>query len=293
MGGRSIEFLCVPLLLGGLLGCGGNPASTVSAPTPTQPKTSSFSTLTFLTYNVLADQVRLDERLPALLKTLEDSHADVIALQEADDWLLNALDEQSWFKSTYHGTRTRGRLDAPGGQCVLSRIPILGWEWFDLPGVQGRTAVIVRLSVNGNDFSVATFHLESPLKDGLARAKQLDAAFSRLGTGDAVVMGDFNFAEGASPESEHLPGDFIDLWAAINQGTPGFTWDIERNSAAREGAFPGEKSGRIDRILVRSDRWTPGELKLVGDNPIASTKDHFPSDHFGVIGSVTLKGQKP
>jgi len=163
----------------------------------------------------------------------------------------------------------------------------LNWESFDLPGVQGRTGVIARLSVNGNWTSVATFHLESRLEDGLTRTKQLDAVFNRLGLGDAIVAGDFNFADGVRPESDHIPGEFVDLWSAIHRNQPGFTWDVALNPAAKEGSFPGETSGRIDRILLRSELWKGSEVKLMGEKPIGDGGNRYPSDHFGVVGTLT------
>jgi len=227
------------------------------------------------------------------MNVLRESNADVIAVQEVDDWFLNALEEQPWFKEAYEGTRSKGRLEAPGGQCILSRIPILQWEAFDLPGVQGRTVVIARLSVNGNRTSVATFHLESRLEDGPTRAKQLDAVFDRLGLGEAIVMGDFNFSDRAKPESDHIPGEFVDFWPAVHRDQPGFTWDVALNPAAKEGSFPGETSGRIDRILLRSQYWKGSKVKLIGDKAIGDVGNRYPSDHFGVTGTLTRKETRP
>ena len=54
---------------------------------------------------------------------------------------------------------------------------------------------------------------------------------------------------------------------------------------ARRGAFRGEKSRRIDRILVRSSEWAPGEVRLIGREPLApGDRSLFPSDHFGLAG---------
>ena len=59
---------------------------------------------------------------------------------------------------------------------------------------------------------------------------------------------------------------------------------------ARGGSFPGEKSARIDRILLRSPGWKPKEVAIIGDKPIhPGKKDLFPSDHFGVKGTLVRK----
>jgi endonuclease/exonuclease/phosphatase family metal-dependent hydrolase len=264
-----------------LTGCGADKQK----PTPVTslaPSERSFqTTLIVVTFNVLADPVRLEERLPAISRLLEESKADVIALQEADDWLLAALEKQEWFQRDYHGTRTNGRLDAPGGQLILSRFPIDRWEFFDLPGAQGRTVVVAEVRVNGEKLTIANTHLESPLEAGEMRARQLQEISKRIGDGDAILLGDFNFADGSQPESRRLPEGFIDVWTALRPKDLGYTWHVERNHAAKVGSFPEESSGRIDRILVRSRPWKAKAVWLFGDQPIANA-NRFPSDHFGV-----------
>jgi hypothetical protein len=59
---------------------------------------------------------------------------------------------------------------------------------------------------------------------------------------------------------------------------------------AKSGSFPGEKSRRIDRILLRSAVWKPGSIRILGDAPVMpGDRSLFPSDHFGLVGSVVPK----
>jgi tyrosyl-DNA phosphodiesterase 2 len=280
-----VNFRLVPFAALLIAGCGDRPnaATTKSALGP--PSES----ITLLAYNVLADRVRLEERLPAILELLRTANADVIALQEADDWLLEALEKQAWFREYFHATRTQGRLDAPGGQLLWSRFPIEHWQEFDLPGFQGRTVVVADLRVNGQKMSIANTHLESRLEDGPIRAKQLEFIFARLGEGDAALLGDLNFGDGAKPETSNLPNNFVDVWSALRSKEAGFTWNVETNPMAKAGSFPGEGRGRIDRIMVRSTRWKPKSVELVGDKPIAGAKDVFASDHFGLLATYELR----
>lgn len=266
------------------LGCANNVAPRM-APTPIDSATAQK--LTVLTYNVLGDATNLQERLPALLEVLRFSRAEIIALQEVDDWLLNAIADAAWFKAEYHGTRTNGFLDAPAGKCILSRFPIKSWTWHDLPGIQGRTVVIARIMLNGRLLTVATAHLESRLEDGPIRAQQLDAIFQLLSNcEDAVFLGDFNFADGWQPETAHIDKRFRDVWISLRPSQPGNTWDIERNPLAKAGSLPNEKSGRIDRILMRSQQWNSRTIELAGTTRIqTSTAARFPSDHFGVLAT--------
>ena len=56
---------------------------------------------------------------------------------------------------------------------------------------------------------------------------------------------------------------------------------------AKKGSFPGEKSRRLDRILLRSSVWKPREIRMIGDQPInPGKKDLFPSDHFGLLAGL-------
>jgi tyrosyl-DNA phosphodiesterase 2 len=44
-----------------------------------------------------------------------------------------------------------------------------------------------------------------------------------------------------------------------------------------------ERHVRFDRVLVKSDRWVPTDIELLGTAPISPTLPRvFPSDHFGV-----------
>lgn len=279
---KGVLQVTVSLLALAVVGCGTRKPN--EAP-PADSVPSRVDRISVLTYNVLAGSDHLERRLPALLQVLKSSNADIIALQEANEWLLSRLEDEPWYRERYYGTLTNGYLDAPGGQCILSRFPIDEWSWLNLPGMQGRAAVIVRTQINGQPMIVATAHLESRPDDGAMRARQLDRIFEAIGNEhDAIMLGDLNFSDGWRPETDHLDELYNDVWKAIYPDKPGFTWDIERNKLARKGSFPNEKSGRVDRILVKSSHWRAASARLFADEPLAADqKDLFPSDHFGVI----------
>jgi tyrosyl-DNA phosphodiesterase 2 len=245
-------------------------------------------TLTFATCNVLADEVRTAERIPPLLALLRDSDADVIALQEAASWFLKDLMKQEWVRKGYQAKMPEDGPVNPGGQFILSRLPIREVAYKALPGPQRRTVLTATLDAGGRRMVVATIHLESQLEAGPVRAKQLDAIFPLLrDADDAVLLGDFNFGDEEEPDTSHLDKAYVDLWRALRPGEPGFTWNIEASDMARKGSFPGEKSRRIDRILLRSSIWRPKSIRIVGDQPVKpDDKSLFPSDHFGLVGTV-------
>ncbi|MBI3857888.1 MAG: endonuclease/exonuclease/phosphatase family protein [Planctomycetes bacterium] len=247
---------------------------------PAQEKKS----LTFVTYNILGDPVETRKRVPPLLKLLQESDADVIALQEVVPWFSSMLAKEDWAKA-YQAPKIKPE-DA-GGQMILSKAPIEAASLKKLPGPQGRTLLIVTLRLGGRRVDVATTHLESPLQDGPVRVKQIDAILPRLrDADDAVFLGDFNFGEGEAEEKK-LDAAYVDLWKSLKPQEPGFTWNIEASDMARKGSFPGEKSRRLDRILVRSTVWKPRQVRIVGDQPLTpGKKDLFPSDHFGLVGVI-------
>ena len=242
-------------------------------------------TLTVVTYNVLADPVELKKRIPPLMKLLQESDADIIALQEVVPWFTAMLAKEPWAKA-YQVPKIAP--ENAGGQFILSRIPIESASSHKLTGPQGRTVLIATLKIDGRRMDIATTHMESPLLDGPTRAKQLDAILPRLrNADDAIFLGDLNFGDG-EPEEKRLDAAYVDLWKALKAQDPGYTWNIETSDLAKKGSFVGEKSRRLDRILVRSSVWKPKEIRIIGDQPVvAGKKDLFPSDHFGLVGVLS------
>jgi len=238
-------------------------------------------TMTVVTYNILGDGFEKEKRWPALLAILGDSKADVIALQEAVPAFLALLAKEKWAKD-YVAAKVDGNT---GGQVILSRWPVSRSRLEMLSGRQRRTALIAEIEpFKGESIAVATTHMESPLEAGATRAKQLDEIFRALkDKADAVVLGDFNFGDGEQPDTGRLDKDYADAWTALRGKDAGLTYDLERNPLAELGKFKGEKSRRIDRVLVRSGPWKPKEIRIIGDAPLADDAKLFPSDHFGLL----------
>jgi endonuclease/exonuclease/phosphatase family metal-dependent hydrolase len=239
--------------------------------------------LTVATYNVLADEKTADARCPALFKILKDSEADLIALQEVEEWFLKRLVKEEWAKP-YHLALPDGKLDR-GGQLILSKRKITRTKVKTLPGEQQRTVLVAWLE---GGLAVATTHMESPLEEGAIRAKQLKAIFQVLQNDtEAILLGDLNFGDGEKPDSAELDKNYADLWTTLHPKDPGYTWNIEESGMAKKGSFKGEASRRIDRILLRSSTWKAGSIRIVGDKPLKEgDKSLFPSDHFGLVGTL-------
>jgi hypothetical protein len=119
-------ILVLPILLVSLLSC-CDKAKSSQKPDHGKSKMAdnSRSKMSLVTYNVLADPVGVEKRIPPLLKLLDESNADIIALQEVAPWFLKLLLKEKWVSSkNYSFTTSKGRIFAPGGQLILSKIPI-------------------------------------------------------------------------------------------------------------------------------------------------------------------------
>jgi tyrosyl-DNA phosphodiesterase 2 len=252
--------------------------------TPDKPAAVNDKNITFVTYNVLVDAVAPDQRAKALFALMKNSGADVIAMQEMSDWLLAKLKKEDWAKAYY---RAGADLDCVGN-VILSKFPILAAGCQPLPSRQSRLALYVALKVGDRVMEVATSHMDSALELGPMRAKQFDVMFDQLKAAqDAVLLGDFNFGDGEAEEKK-IPASYTDLWKALRPKEPGYTWNIEKSDMALNGSFIGERSRRLDRILVRSNAWKPKDVKIIGDEPLTpGDKDLFPSDHFGLMGRIS------
>ena len=247
--------------------------------------------LKFLTYNVLADKVEIEKRIPALFKMMQDSDADVIAMQEVAPWFVELLLKEKWVKN-YQMPMEKEQVVVARGLLILSKGPITKITADLLPSRQQRAYLIVDTKIKGIDLKIGTCHLESPLASGEARGKQLDIFFNFLNPADnAILLGDFNFGDGEKPETSKIPDTFFDVWLETNKGKPGFTWDIEKSIMAKKGSFPDEGSRRIDRILVKSKILKPKDAKIIGMEPLDTKNELYPSDHFGLTGSLKIESK--
>jgi hypothetical protein len=126
-----------------------------------------------------------------------------------------------------------------------------------------------------------------------------------------IMMGDFNFDDGAQPETDSIPVHWMDLWTKIHpagQSIPrgpnqaGHTWDPANNWYAYN-TDPASQPSRIDRIFLRSPYFQPTDIWLVGcanpDYLCQSTPDNGPkakktpkqlnpSNHFGLLATFSI-----
>lgn len=244
-----------------------------------------------LTYNVLADKKDAEQRLPKLFQLLEESKADIIALQEVAPWFIKELIKQKWVKS-YHFPNNSDAFFAPRGLLILSKSPITKVDFKLIGGKQSRGSLTVETKILGESFTISTCHLESFLESGTVRAKQMETFFKQLKEKpNAIFLGDFNFGDGEA-EEKIIPTTYKDCWLTTNPKQPGFTWDIELSPMAKQGSFTKETSRRLDRVLLKSEIFKPVKSKIIGNASIKGSKTLFPSDHFGLLSVIQKRSDK-
>ncbi len=266
-----------------------------------------------LTYNVYGFRLKNMKRFQSLMRIIYHSDADVVALQEVSSSFLKNLLGQKWVRKRYYGILFPSKKTPHSGLYTLSKYPIEKYQYIYLPSKKNRRALLTSIHIRGNPVAIANVHLESKLRDNYLRAKQLQIIFKILkNVENAIVLGDFNFGEGEQPESSYLDRRYVDLWRSLRFDLPGYTWNMRKNRLAWRNAFRGERSRRIDRILIKSKRWRPQDIRIVGTKPIRyqvkewyrvkkrnkyrwryrlKYRHLFPSDHYGLVGTLTGKTQ--
>ena len=244
-----------------------------------------------------------EERLVGIRHGLRALAPDVIGMQEV--LCFPEMDQAALVSEGLGYEIAWGRASEnhgfPAGNAILSRWPIARREVVELPtggSDEQRSIVFAELASPFGNVPVFCTHLNWKLHHGHIRQLQVKAlteAVARLAPIDgfpALVMGDFN-AEPDSDEIRFMRGlaglggpcvYFADSFGVAGDGSQGTTFS-KRNPFA---AVCREPERRIDYVFVRgpddSQRGEPTEASVCFDQPHEGT---FPSDHFGVIATIT------
>lgn len=262
--------------------------------------------LTAVSFNVLFDLYEpelLDtgRRTPAAISLLRSIDADVIALQEVTPNFLRALLDTPWIREYFFlSDGPDATTVTPYGVVLLSRFPFasLSQSIFS----RDKRTIAGELALRGGSLWVATLHLTSN-KDphsSTTRAAQIrtvlhqaEAIETRGGEApDLLILGDFNFGDGAPEEQAFAEAGFRDAWKELRPGEPGYTYDPARNGLAAQTTSAGQ-SQRFDHLMIRSasGRLKLREVSLFAEEPLPGRPAPgggalFVSDHFGL--SCTL-----
>lgn len=245
--------------------------------------------LKIVSFNVLCDwdsSLSTEQRIPEIIKELNCSDADIIALIEAHSELLEQLLLQEWVLSYYVSELVPERLK-PYGILLLSKLPFSLLEHEYSPH---KRVMVGTWQINDRPLLVALVHLTSDRAKDAANKRQTQLRglldFLETQQGDCLIVGDFNDRNNQLADSLT---DWQDLWLELRPGEKGNTFDPDRNTLAALSSNTGQP-GRLDRILLRkgSSSWQAVSIDLFAVDPINNTQPQlYPSDHFGLVAVLT------
>jgi len=248
--------------------------------------------LTVATLNIRNIADRWSERLPLLLADMAALQPDVIGLQEVvfeaqQDRILGAAGVGRY--GSFRGWAGRPEY----GNAVLVKEPLQGLtsERFDLD--HRRSAKLVRVGLaDGGQLRFVATHLHHEVPDEAVRDAQAAALASWLAaapgseTEATVVVGDFN-AEPVEPAYQRmLAAGFRSASVEANGHEPPVTWPSGIQAPAMD--TDGEP-GCLDYIWVRGPINVEA-CRVVFDRPAVGDPTLYPSDHFGLVASITVGG---
>lgn len=164
------------------------------------------------------------------------------------------------------------------------------------PGVElKRGWVLARVLISGTPYAFANTHLESGASPGLSelRAAQAAELVSSLPADvPTMVLGDLNDVPGSAMYRVLSGARFIDSWAALQRGAPGYTC-CQRPDLGNPVSALDE---RIDYVWARGfqrHRERLGQVYRVGAEPedriAGPLHPIWPSDHAGLVLTVRAR----
>jgi len=248
--------------------------------------------LTVATLNIRNIADRWTERLPLLLSDMAALQPDVMGLQEVvfaaqQDRVLGAAGE-----GRYESFRAwAGRPEY--GNAVLVKEPLRGLEPERLDLDHRRSAQVVEVALPGSErLAFVATHLHHEVPDEAIRDQQAAALTSwldgrpRAGDQATVVVGDFN-AEPTEPAHRRMvSAGFRSASVEANGREPAVTWP---SGIQAPGIDEDGEPGCLDYIWVRGPI-SVQTCRVVFDRPAVGDPTLYPSDHFGLVASITVGG---
>lgn len=238
-----------------------------------------------LTLNTWQERGPWQKRWELILAGLREYQPSVAAFQELfnPDWAAEV--------SKKAGYRHWLFPKAHSGLVIYSDYPVLTSGEHKLSSSPledyGRSLLWAEIKAPAGIFYFFNTHLSWKPEDGDSRRRQLGEILAvmreRAGQNDCVLVGDLN----ATPHSPEVTwfrtqGRFTDIFARLNPGAEGFTWDNRNYYAGHcEHKMPDR---RIDQVLIRGRGpclSRPAACRLVFN--CSRTGGLWPTDHFGVL----------
>jgi tyrosyl-DNA phosphodiesterase 2 len=291
-------------------------SSSLSSPSSSLAGAASGEPLSALTWNVWFSDLKLQQRMLGVCKTLAREKPRFVALQEVTLQILELLRPQL----VELGYDVRVQAPSCPYFCALA-VRDAKWDSVrELPFVNsemGRCLLYGRARLPGvGSVLVATTHLESPMPPAMntkERQAQLASCFKVLGeamSGSSprpsavLLMGDLNWTEGGRPRKNNpnvltqvrdgdldLPSNWRDAWEATHAGL-GYFESCTYNSSTNK-MLSGTLSYRADRVLFWGQDVEPRAARMVGTEPLkdvthvrnGAVKPVYCSDHYGVLAT--------
>jgi endonuclease/exonuclease/phosphatase family metal-dependent hydrolase len=240
------------------------------------------------TLNILNLADRWEERLPLLLADTAALRPDLLGLQEVvypmqQDRLLAAGTPDDY--AIHRGWAGRPEY----GNSLLVRAPLAVDRAERLDLGHQRAAHRVSVTVPGGaSVLVAVTHLHHRVPDAAIRDEQTAALVAWLDAAPAsdaqVAMGDFNADPEEPAYGRMLAAGFRSAFAEANGGEPAVTWPSGLQAPAMD--TDGDPSC-LDYIWLRGAvRAT--SAALWADCPAAQDATLYPSDHLGVVATLSV-----
>lgn len=276
---KQLSYLA--LLLGICLSCGKGSKEPAPNPNPTV----KGSVVTVMTYNIYGARSGgvPDADLKAIAKTITDSKADLVALNEVDAFTtrngkdrhlardLAALTGMNWYF-----TKAMDFYGGEYGDAVLSKFPILESKRYSLSvadGVGGelRSVAMIKVKKDDKEFYFASTHLDHlQIEDNrILQANQLKQIVADLNK-PLILAGDFN----AKPDSQTMTIVKGYMTLGCRQQCP-FTYPSG-------GGSYGTPANTIDYIMYSPvDKFAINSYNAI---PYLTASDHAP-----VVATIEIK----
>lgn len=238
----------------------------------------------------------LDDRLDIIVAGIQDADADIVMLQEVP-WnrelgsvAATLADRLGMNYLYYRANGNRRLIFFEEGELILSRYPLLNQEAVELKPRAGFFENRVVLHADavtplGNLGLFVTHLTHSNPQVNPLQAEALLKYVNSKGEGLKIVAGDFN-ATPDTPQIQALSHQWVDTYASLHPGEPGFTSSIDDLHSDR--SEPLER--RIDYIFLADDGTNGVKLldaSQVFDQPVRTTHGwQWASDHIGIL--ITL-----
>ena len=264
-------------------------------------KGASQNQLRMLLYNLWFSHYKMEERMKAIAKIIDELKPNIITLNEVTKENLAMLTRQAGL-AKYKVVPTDDLYktmpaDLPKlhlhTTAILTDLPVISWEAFRFKYTEeGRRLVIAELRIpiyekvqssNGAklrnvSFVSAVAHFEYQKKSAVFRAEQLKKSIESISIFEnACFSGDLNNRVHIDGNLM-LPNPWQDLWMTLpgNTHENGYTWDNETNPLIKS-----KSKGRNDRFLCKLSDFKAESAKIVGNKELSPGV--FPSDHFGLF----------